>query len=353
MALKPVVTKLLPGGVKRTEGLVSLFDASPITVGGFRLSGRTATAVGRPSISQWTAALQFTTSAEDASPYWIGDLLEYAKQRGDWSKDLLDQAMTNTGLALQTLYNRHYIATKVKERARQAAPSYSHARVVAKVETEDEQVEWLDKSISHGWTPREMDVNIKASKRRKVIEGQAVLVGMYRVLYADPPWIYGDKPPSGSGAQTHYPGMTIAQLCALPVKAHTYKDAVLFMWVTAPLLLQNPGPREVLEAWGFEPKTGMVWDKVLSAGGHYVASKHEHLIIATRGSCTPDHPVPSPDSVQVIRRPGEHSEKPEEFRKIIEQLYDGPYLELFGRKAVEGWDVFGNDAALWHQEKVG
>lgn len=25
----------------------------------------------------------------------------------------------------------------------------------------------------------------------------------------------------------------------------------------------------------------------------------------------------------------------------------GPYLELFGRKKVEGWSVFGNDARLW------
>jgi N6-adenosine-specific RNA methylase IME4 len=125
---------------------------------------------------------------------------------------------------------------------------------------------------------------------------------------------------------------------------------VLFMWVTAPLLLQNPGPREVIESWGFEPKTGIVWDKVLSAGGHYVAVKHEHLIICTRGSCTPDRPTPQPDSVQTIRRDGEHSEKPREFRQLIEKLYDGPYLELFARSTAPGWTVFGNDARLWAEQ---
>jgi N6-adenosine-specific RNA methylase IME4 len=144
--------------------------------------------------------------------------------------------------------------------------------------------------------------------------------------------------------------MTIAEICKVPVEAHSRPDAVLFLWVTAPLLLQQPGPREVIEAWGFTPKTGIVWDKVLGNFGHYVHACHEHLIIATRGSCLPDRPTPQPDSVQTIRRGDVHSQKPEEFRKLIEQLYDGPYLELFGSERVEGWSVFGNDARLWARE---
>ena len=35
---------------------------------------------------------------------------------------------------------------------------------------------------------------------------------------------------------------------------------------------------------------------------------------------------------------------------MIEKLYDGPYLELFGRSPIDGWQVFGNDASLWAQE---
>ena len=133
------------------------------------------------------------------------------------------------------------------------------------------------------------------------------------------------------------------------MRLHQY---LAMCWVTAPMLLENPGPREVIEAWGFKPKTGIVWDKVLHNWGHYVGVYHEHLIIATRGSCMPDVPTPLPDSVQVIRRSGEHSEKPEFFRKeIIERLYTtGPRLELFGRRPVEGWSVFGNDARLWQKE---
>jgi N6-adenosine-specific RNA methylase IME4 len=47
-----------------------------------------------------------------------------------------------------------------------------------------------------------------------------------------------------------------------------------------------------------------------------------------------------------IERTGRHSEKPEEFRKLIDTLYpNGPRIELFARTAVEGWERWGNEAA--------
>jgi hypothetical protein len=53
---------------------------------------------------------------------------------------------------------------------------------------------------------------------------------MYRVVYADPPWLYNDSaPPPIDGslgkAERHYPGMTIADLCRLPVQAHTWPSS--------------------------------------------------------------------------------------------------------------------------------
>ena len=49
------------------------------------------------------------------------------------------------------------------------------------------------------------------------------------------------------------------------------------------------------------------------------------------------------DVPQVIMAPvGEHSQKPEEARRRIERLLNGPYLELYGRKPVDGWTVWGD-----------
>jgi N6-adenosine-specific RNA methylase IME4 len=166
--------------------------------------------------------------------------------------------------------------------------------------------------------------------------------GKYRVIYADPPWQYGDERAGGNhgGAIDHYNTMNINELKNMPLSSLTEDNAVLFLWGTAPLL---PEALELINAWGFKYKTNFIWDKVKHNMGHYNSVRHELLLIATKGSCTPDN-VQLFDSVQSIERSDRHSEKPEEFRNIIETLYSyGNKLELFARKSAEGWEVFGNE----------
>lgn len=162
----------------------------------------------------------------------------------------------------------------------------------------------------------------------------------YRVIYADPPWSYNDKQDTEKlgGAVKHYPTMPLEEICAVPVPAE--KEAVLFLWTTSPMLEDS---FKVINAWGFKYKSSFIWDKVLHAMGHYNSVRHEFLLIATRGSCTPDVPKLL-DSVVSIERT-EHSRKPKEFRDIIDTLYPiGDRLEMFAREAPDGWDVWGNMA---------
>lgn len=319
----------------------------PFTIGGFVFSAKGVRPQGRPSFADYTGAMEFAKRAHRSSGWWLADLLRYGHERADWS-ERLSQAVDVTGLSEKRLKNIRAVGAIPVERRREGLEFSIHAEV-AGMDPRD-QVQWLERAETEGWTERELRLEIHASRRRRVIAGQAVLAGMYRVILADPPWIYGDRPPSGKGAGQHYDGVTIEDLCKLPVAAHAHPNAVLFLWTTAPMILSNPGPREVIEAWGFTPKTGIVWDKVLHGFGHYVEVRHEHLIIATRGSCTPDRPTPMIPSVLTERRSDTHSQKPKGARAIIERLYDGPYLELFGRERVEGWTVFGDDARLWSEE---
>lgn len=173
--------------------------------------------------------------------------------------------------------------------------------------------------------------------------------GKYRVFYADPPWKYNDAlaiSKDGLGesygpADAHYPQMTIADLCALPIRDLAEDDAVLFLWTTSPLLEES---FKVVSAWGFKYKSSFVWDKVKHNMGHYNSVRHEFLLVCTRGSCTPDVRKLF-DSVQAIERSERHSEKPEEFRGIIDTLYpSGERIELFARSAHEGWQKWGNEA---------
>ena len=164
----------------------------------------------------------------------------------------------------------------------------------------------------------------------------------YRIIYADPPWKYGNNMPEYFGdAQDHYLLMDTSDIAAMPVKEISETNAVLFMWSTSPHL---PEALEVIKAWGFTYKTSFVWDKVKHNMGHYNSVRHEFLLVCTKGACTPDVKKLF-DSVVSIERT-EHSKKPEYFREIIETIYtSGNKIELFARSAPKGWDVFGNQIA--------
>lgn len=346
MASKRGSSKAL-GPYTAAERLVKagLFDERPIMLDGWQLRAYEAVPVGQPSAKQTQAALAFASAVQEASGYWVGDILRYTDDRREWT-DKADQIKSVTGLAHQTLKNLSHVCQRVAVEERELAPSVGHAAEVASMMPAKQRT-WLKKAKTEGWNVLEFRLELRADKRRGVISGQAELAGMFRVIYADPPWLYNDRGVINTGdnygrAERHYKGQTIEQLCKLPVAAHARPDAVLFLWVTTPFLLLSPGPREVIREWGFEYKTSAVWDKVEHNFGHYFSVRHEHLLVCTRGSCTPDRPTPMIDSVQTIRRGDVHSEKPEEFRKIIERLYDGPYLELFARRQVPGWTCWGD-----------
>lgn len=165
----------------------------------------------------------------------------------------------------------------------------------------------------------------------------------FRVIYADPAWSYNDKQDTANlgGAAKHYDTMSVGEICSLPVKDIAEKDSVLFLWVTSPLL---EDAFTVIEAWGFKYKTSFVWDKVKHNMGHYNSVRHEFLLIATKGSCTPDNKVLY-DSVQSVERNNNHSEKPIEFLNIIDDIYNyGNKLEMFCRHIKkENWFGWGNE----------
>ena len=162
----------------------------------------------------------------------------------------------------------------------------------------------------------------------------------YRVIYADPPWGYNDKQDTAKlgGAEKYYHTMALDDICAIQVP--TEKNAVLFLWATSPLL---PEALAVITDWGFTYKSSFIWDKVSHAMGHYNSVRHEFLLIAVKGSCTPDVKKLY-DSVVSIERT-EHSRKPAYFRELIDELYPiGERIELFAREAPDGWDVWGDMA---------
>jgi N6-adenosine-specific RNA methylase IME4 len=186
----------------------------------------------------------------------------------------------------------------------------------------------------------------RIEKLAKIAEGNRAIPTDRRfpVILADPPWYfeaYNETSGVERAAGNHYPTMGLCNICALPVNGLATDSAALFLWTTAPHLQEA---FQVIEAWGFNYKSNIVWVKDRLGLGYYVRNQHELLLIATRGNMPAPPPSRRPLSViQVAKR--EHSRKPDEAYEPIERMYpDLPKIELFARGNRDGWTAWGNQA---------
>jgi N6-adenosine-specific RNA methylase IME4 len=186
-------------------------------------------------------------------------------------------------------------------------------------------------------------------------------VTRYRTIVADPPWDYPegfatvtDRPhkqdrdkgvTGGYVAKTElpYPSMSLAQIEALPVADLAAPDARLFLWATMRYLT---AAFDLLPVWGFKYRQLIVWDKTPNIppfGGSVAPNAAEFLIVATRGK--PRRMDRWGTSVIRARRARTtHSAKPDVFIDLAETVSEGPYLELFARRARFGWDYWGDQS---------
>jgi len=181
----------------------------------------------------------------------------------------------------------------------------------------------------------------RAQKAQAIARAVSLPDAKYRVIYADPPWSYGNTQPDYHTEQRdHYPVMPLKDICALPIASIAEDNAALFLWVTSPILEES---FQVIKAWGFKYKAAFVWDKVKHNMGHYNSVRHELLLICTRGSGVPE--VPKLYDSVVTQERGAHSAKPTIFYDMIETLYpSGKKIELFARGERSGWDGYGHQA---------
>jgi N6-adenosine-specific RNA methylase IME4 len=173
--------------------------------------------------------------------------------------------------------------------------------------------------------------------------------GAARVLVADPPWSFGDKLPGASrGAEKNYRVLTLDDICRFELPP-LLDDSLLLLWRVSS---QVEEAYRVVRAWGFEPKSEIVWRKLTKNGkphfgmGRYVRAAHETCVVARRGRFKPKSmSVRSVfDGLDVFEaKVGEHSEKPDEFYRLVEELAEGPYAELFARKVRPGWQQYGDE----------
>jgi N6-adenosine-specific RNA methylase IME4 len=162
--------------------------------------------------------------------------------------------------------------------------------------------------------------------------------GPFRVIVVDPPWQYDNRAEDASHrAANPYPSMSIEEITALDVAGRAHADCVLWLWTTNAHI---PHAFAIVEAWGFEYKTLLTWVKDQMGTGDWLRGQTEHCLMAVRGQPV----VTLTNQTTAISGPLRgHSEKPDEFYRLVETLCPGSKLEMFCRRRREGWASHGNE----------
>lgn len=174
----------------------------------------------------------------------------------------------------------------------------------------------------------------------------------FGTILADPPWQFTNR--TGKMAPEHrrlsrYSTMTLNDIAALPVAEIAAEPSHLYLWVPNALL---PHGLFVMQAWGFEYKSNVVWHKIRKDGGSdgrgvgfYFRNVTELILFGVRGKQARTL-APGRRQVNLLgTRKREHSRKPDEQYDIIEACSWGPRIELFARGPRAGWTVWGDQSA--------
>ena len=189
----------------------------------------------------------------------------------------------------------------------------------------------------------------EVQQRRKELSESGVQLptGQYATVVIDPPWSYGSAGTTpgermrgnilAEGAD--YPSMTVEELADLDLPLGP--DAWVFLWTTNGHL---PSAFQLLDSWELKYRYTMVWHKdggpKQPTGPTYNA---EFVLVASKGS--PLFTDVTSFSTCFSAPRTSHSAKPEEFYELLRRVTPFPRLDMFNRRAIDGFDVWGDEAS--------
>lgn len=299
------------------------------------------------TFEEWQNLGESLQSVAKGVMWWIGDWLRYGERR--WG-EMYAQAVDVSGRSYETVRSAKWVAERFDTVRRLTDLSWSHHQEAASLPAADAD-EVLSIAAAEGWSTRETRAEVNRRKNAQRIGApmpsaetctvvdlnKLVELGLtFGTIYADPPWLY-DNQMTRAATSNWYGGMTVDQLCEMPVKDLAAKNAHLHLWTTNAFLFDC---QRIMDAWGFEFRSTFVWVKGQMGIGNYWRNSHEFMLTGIRGDAKRfnDHSIKS--WLECDR--GEHSGKPEQVRHYIQRASPGPYLEMFGRWPAEGWTVWGN-----------
>jgi len=335
---------------------------------------------GDLTFEQWQQTGQTLRDMRDNSFWWLGDWwLHGERVYGDMaSQAAKEEVEVETGYKYQTVVTAAWVATQYAYEERVEGVSWTHHRVAAAIEDKGVRQELLHEALKEKWTVAQMEEHARPYKKKEPPRKRTAGLfdgDRFNFILADPPWKYEDNTTTPNRRiENQYPTMELHAICNLrddngkPLTDLIHDNATLALWTTAPKVAEA---MKVIEAWGFDYRTQMVWDKGKIGPGHYVRGKHEILLFAVKGKPGTPKPADRPPSCGTIeeyerwmygakkaaalakkRKKLRHSEKPDVFYAILERMYPkATRLELFARGLREGWGAWGLDVPHVEEKK--
>lgn len=287
---------------------------------------------------------------ERSASWWVGDWWAFGQERyPDVSLKTLVEHPSWAGPKYDVCKHAAWCSLRFRDKGRRRPSLQFSHHLEAAVLPPEMADSVLEKAESFGWTVKQLRIEVNKirvrfgevpdSSRETVTELQELIDrGLkFGTIYADPPWLY-DNQGTRAATSNHYEGMTVSELCELPIRQLAADDSHLHLWTTNAFLFEAP---KIFSAWGFEFRSTFVWAKPQMGIGNYWRNSHEFMLTAIRGDAKRFNDR-SLMSWGIFDR-SRHSTKPGQVRNYIERASPGPYLELFAREEFNGWTTWGNE----------
>lgn len=188
----------------------------------------------------------------------------------------------------------------------------------------------------------------------------------YRAMLLDPAWRFSG---GAKGRPQHYQRMTDAEIAALLIAELCHPEGCnIFLCLTSPM-----NERFWLNIWPIWKRQGLrysgrafVWLKTHSvvANGGEPIFVHRDSFFVGQGFTTRKNAedvllfkTGKPKRLRkdvrelIIAPRREHSRKPDELYRRIEQYSAGPHAEVFSRESRAGWDCFGSETGKFDAQR--
>ena len=304
-----------------------------------------------PDKDEWKREGIELAQRHDATVWEIGGWYLRGRQRfGPGECRRIIEAPGWQGVKFDTAKVYTCVARRYPEEFRYLNTSPSHYHAARSLPLE-QSIPLLTQAATENWNVNKLRIAVRRIRCWRDLNGGDVLIDLndaiqrhktYRGILADPPYYWPHAGGKKAASDCYYPTMMPEKLYELPVKQVGTDDSFLFLWTPAAALKLVALP--LMEAWGYDYKTSAAWDKL--AGGYgvgdYWRMEHELLLLGVRPKSQTHFDDDTMSSMIREKRTRQHSVKPPIVHEMVQRATRGPYLEIFGRRRVRGWDVYGN-----------